>query len=167
MSSYSTLVGRTFEASLLTIEGGVFGVKATSDDTRLGGEDFDNRVVTHFENDFKQKHKKDLSTNPRVLRRLRTACERAKRTFSLANRTSIEIDSLFEDIGYFSSLTRAKFEELSMDLFLKTLEPLKKCLRDSRIPKSNMKDIVLVAALLACRKSGASSLAFLLAKSCA
>lgn len=138
------LGGGTFDVSLLTIEDGIFEVKATAGDTHLGGEDFDNRVVSHFVNEFKRKHKKDVSTNARSLRRLRTACERAKRTLSSATQTTIEIDSLFEGIDYYSSITRAKFEELCMDLFRGTLEPVEKTLRDSKIPKADVDDIVLV-----------------------
>ena len=111
------LGGGTFDVSLLTIEEGIFEVKATAGDTHLGGEDFDNRLVNHFVQEFKRKHKKDITGNPRAMRRLRTACERAKRTLSSSTQTSIEIDSLFEGIDFFSSITRARFEELCMDLF--------------------------------------------------
>merc|ERR1719158_1650818 len=90
------LGGGTFDVSLLTIDDGIFEVKATAGDTHLGGEDFDDRLVAHFTAEFKRKHKKDISGNPRALRRLRTACERAKRTLSAAHNTAIEIDSLFE-----------------------------------------------------------------------
>ncbi|KAK7043605.1 Hsp70 chaperone [Paramarasmius palmivorus] len=138
------LGGGTFDVSLLTIEEGIFEVKATAGDTHLGGEDFDNRLVNHFVQEFKRKHKKDLSTNPRALRRLRTACERAKRTLSSAAQTSIEIDSLFEGIDFYTSLTRARFEELCQDLFRSTLEPVEKVLRDSKIDKANVHEIVLV-----------------------
>ncbi|EJD02373.1 heat shock protein HSS1 [Fomitiporia mediterranea MF3/22] len=138
------LGGGTFDVSLLTIEEGIFEVKATAGDTHLGGEDFDNRLVNHFVQEFKRKHKKDLSTNARALRRLRTACERAKRTLSSAAQTTIEIDSLFEGIDFYTSLTRARFEELCNDLFRSTLEPVEKVLRDSKIDKSNVHEIVLV-----------------------
>jgi len=138
------LGGGTFDVSLLTIEEGIFEVKATAGDTHLGGEDFDNRLVNHFVQEFKRKNKKDLSSNPRALRRLRTACERAKRTLSSAAQTSIEIDSLFEGIDFYTSLTRARFEELCQDLFRGTLEPVEKVLRDSKIDKSAVHDIVLV-----------------------
>lgn len=138
------LGGGTFDVSLLTIEEGIFEVKATAGDTHLGGEDFDNRLVTHFTQEFKRKHKKDLSGNPRALRRLRTACERAKRTLSSAAQTTIEIDSLFEGIDFYTSLTRARFEELCQDLFRSTLEPVEKVLRDSKIDKSQVHEIVLV-----------------------
>ncbi|KAF9645117.1 heat shock cognate 70 [Thelephora ganbajun] len=138
------LGGGTFDVSLLTIEEGIFEVKATAGDTHLGGEDFDNRLVNHFVQEFKRKNKKDLSSNPRALRRLRTACERAKRTLSSAASTSIEIDSLFEGIDFYTSLTRARFEELCQDLFRSTLDPVEKVLRDSKIDKANVHEIVLV-----------------------
>ena len=138
------LGGGTFDVSLLTIEEGIFEVKATAGDTHLGGEDFDNRLVNHFVQEFKRKHKKDLSTNPRALRRLRTACERAKRTLSSSAQTSIEIDSLFEGIDFYTSITRARFEELCQDLFRSTLEPVEKVLRDSKIDKQSVDEIVLV-----------------------
>eukprot|EP00188_Purpureofilum_apyrenoidigerum_P006308 Plantae.Rhodophyta-Purpureofilum_apyrenoidigerum.ctg9550.p1 GENE.Plantae.Rhodophyta-Purpureofilum_apyrenoidigerum.ctg9550~~Plantae.Rhodophyta-Purpureofilum_apyrenoidigerum.ctg9550.p1 ORF type:complete len:639 (-),score=170.60 Plantae.Rhodophyta-Purpureofilum_apyrenoidigerum.ctg9550:121-2037(-) len=138
------LGGGTFDVSLLTIDEGIFEVKATAGDTHLGGEDFDNRLVMHFVKEFKRKHKKDTSENARSMRRLRTACERAKRTLSTATQTTIEIDSLFEGVDFYSSLTRAKFEELCVDLFKGTLDPVDKVLRDSQIPKSEVDDIVLV-----------------------
>merc|ERR1711970_749229 len=100
------LGGGTFDVSLLTIEEGIFEVKATAGDTHLGGEDFDQRLMNHFVQEFKRKHKKDITGNPRALRRLRTACERAKRTLSSSTQTSIEIDSLFEGVDFFSSITR-------------------------------------------------------------
>jgi heat shock protein 1/8 len=138
------LGGGTFDVSLLTIEEGIFEVKSTAGDTHLGGEDFDNRLVNHFVNEFKRKHKKDLTTNARALRRLRTACERAKRTLSSAAQTSIEIDSLFEGIDFYTSITRARFEELCQDLFRGTMEPVERVLRDAKIDKSSVHEIVLV-----------------------
>ncbi|KAK8262771.1 hypothetical protein V6Z12_D13G281700 [Gossypium hirsutum] len=138
------LGGGTFDVSLLTIEEGIFEVKATAGDTHLGGEDFDNRLVNHFVQEFKRKHKKDISTNARALRRLRTACERAKRTLSSTAQTTIEIDSLYEGIDFYSTITRARFEELNMDLFRKCMEPVEKCLRDSKIDKSQVDEVVLV-----------------------
>ncbi|KAH0003908.1 heat shock 70 kDa protein, partial [Aureobasidium melanogenum] len=138
------LGGGTFDVSLLTIEEGIFEVKSTAGDTHLGGEDFDNRLVNHFVNEFKRKHKKDLTTNPRALRRLRTACERAKRTLSSSAQTSLEIDSLFEGIDFYTSLTRARFEELCQDLFRGTMEPVERTLRDAKIDKSSVNEIVLV-----------------------
>jgi heat shock 70kDa protein 1/2/6/8 len=138
------LGGGTFDVSLLTIEDGIFEVKATAGDTHLGGEDFDNRLVNHFVQEFKRKYKKDISDNPRALRRLRTACERAKRTLSASTQTSLEIDSLYEGIDFYTSLTRARFEELCQDLFRSTMDPVEKVLRDSKIDKASVHDIVLV-----------------------
>ncbi|KAJ5928051.1 hypothetical protein N7454_004817 [Penicillium verhagenii] len=138
------LGGGTFDVSLLTIEEGIFEVKSTAGDTHLGGEDFDNRLVNHFVNEFKRKHKKDLTTNARALRRLRTACERAKRTLSSAAQTSIEIDSLFEGVDFYTSITRARFEELCQDLFRSTMEPVERVIRDAKIDKSSVHEIVLV-----------------------
>jgi L1 cell adhesion molecule like protein len=138
------LGGGTFDVSLLTIEEGIFEVKATAGDTHLGGEDFDNRMVTHFVSEFKRKFKKDMSTNPRAIRRLRTACERAKRTLSSSAQASIEIDSLFEGIDFYSSVTRARFEELNMDLFRGTMDPVEKVLRDSKLSKGQIHEVVLV-----------------------
>jgi len=138
------LGGGTFDVSLLTIEDGIFEVKATAGDTHLGGEDFDNRLVNHFAQEFKRKYKKDISTNPRSLRRLRTACERAKRTLSSSTQTSIEIDSLFEGIDFYTSITRARFEELNSDLFRNVIEPVEKVLNDAKLDKSSVHEIVLV-----------------------
>jgi len=138
------LGGGTFDVSLLTIEEGIFEVKATAGDTHLGGEDFDNRLVQHFVQEFKRKNKKDITGNKRALRRLRTACERAKRTLSSTAQTSIEIDSLFEGVDFYSSITRARFEEMNMDLFRKCMEPVEKCLRDSKMDNATVHEIVLV-----------------------
>jgi len=138
------LGGGTFDVSILSIEDGIFEVKSTAGDTHLGGEDFDNRMVDHFVNEFKRKHKKDLTGNKRSLRRLRTACERAKRTLSASAQASIEIDSLFEGIDFYTSITRARFEELCSDLFKGTLDPVEKALRDAKLDKSSIHDIVLV-----------------------
>ncbi|XP_054153414.1 heat shock cognate 71 kDa protein-like [Oppia nitens] len=138
------LGGGTFDVSILTIDDGIFEVKSTAGDTHLGGEDFDNRMVNHFVQEFKRKHKKDLSVNKRSLRRLRTACERSKRTLSSSTQSSIEIDSLFEGIDFYSTITRARFEELNADLFRGTLDPVEKALRDAKLDKSQIQDIVLV-----------------------
>jgi len=138
------LGGGTFDVSILTIEDGIFEVKSTAGDTHLGGEDFDNRMVTHFVQEFKRKYKKDLTTNKRALRRLRTSCERAKRTLSSSTQASIEIDSLFDGIDFYTSITRARFEELNADLFRGTLEPVEKSLRDAKMDKAQVHDIVLV-----------------------
>jgi len=138
------LGGGTFDVSLLSIDDGIFEVKATAGDTHLGGEDFDNRLVNHFVQEFKRKYKKDLSVNPRSLRRLRTACERAKRTLSSSTQTSIEIDSLYEGIDFYTSITRARFEEINSDLFRKVIEPVEKVLKDAKLDKSSIHEIVLV-----------------------
>ena len=139
------LGGGTFDVTLLTIDGGIFEVKATAGDTHLGGEDFDNRLVTHFVDEFKRKNKgKDLTTSQRALRRLRTACERAKRALSAAAQASVEIDSLFENVDFSSTITRARFEELCADLFKSTLQPVERVLADSKIDKRTVHDVVLV-----------------------
>nr|XP_043635164.1 heat shock cognate 70 kDa protein 2-like [Erigeron canadensis] len=138
------LGGGTFDVSLLTIEEGIFEVIATAGNTHLGGEDFDNRMVNHFVQEFKRKNKKDLTGNPKALRRLRTACERAKRTLSSTIQTAIELDSLFEGIDFYSSISRSQFEELNIDLFSKCMEPVEKCLRDANMDKSTINDVVLV-----------------------
>ncbi|CAL1128437.1 unnamed protein product, partial [Cladocopium goreaui] len=137
--------GGTFDVSLLTIEDGIFEVKATAGDTHLGGEDFDNRVVDFCMQDFKRKNRgKDMAGNQRAIRRLRTQCERAKRTLSSSTQATIEIDSLFEGIDYSCSLSRARFEELCMDYFRNSMGPVEKCLKDSGIDKKSVHDVVLV-----------------------
>jgi len=137
--------GGTFDVSLLTIEDGIFEVKATAGDTHLGGEDFDSRVVDFCMQDFKRKNRgKDLAGNNRAIRRLRTQCERAKRTLSSSAQATIEIDSLFEGIDYSCTLSRARFEELCMDFFRNSMGPVEKCLRDSGIDKRNVHEIVMV-----------------------
>ncbi|CAL1297040.1 unnamed protein product [Larinioides sclopetarius] len=139
------LGGGTFDVSILTIdEGSLFEVRSTAGDTHLGGEDFDNRMVNHFIEEFKRKHRKDIRSNPRAVRRLRTACERAKRTLSSSSEASIEIDALFEGIDFYSKITRARFEELCMDLFRSTLEPVERALKDAKLDKSSIHDVVLV-----------------------
>jgi L1 cell adhesion molecule like protein len=138
------LGGGTFDVSILSIDDGVFEVKSTAGDTHLGGEDFDNRMVEHFIKEFQRKHKKDIRGNKRALRRLRTACERAKRTLSASAQANIEIDSLFEGIHFYTSITRARFEELCADLFRGTLDPVEKTLRDAKMDKSSIDEVVLV-----------------------
>ncbi|NP_001098385.1 heat shock protein 70 isoform X1 [Oryzias latipes] len=138
------LGGGTFDVSILTIEDGIFEVKATAGDTHLGGEDFDNRMVNHFITEFKRKFKKEITNNKRAVRRLRTACERAKRTLSSSTQASIEIDSLYEGTDFYTSITRARFEELNADLFRGTIEPVEKALRDAKMDKSQIHDVVLV-----------------------
>merc|ERR1711993_68053 len=138
------LGGGTFDVSILSIDDGIFEVKATAGDTHLGGEDFDNRLVDHFVKEFLRKHKKDISKNKRALRRLRTACERAKRTLSSSTQAAIEIDSLFEGVDFYTSITRARFEELCSDLFRGTLDPVESALRDAKMGKNEIHEIVLV-----------------------
>ncbi|EIE19893.1 heat shock protein 70 [Coccomyxa subellipsoidea C-169] len=138
------LGGGTFDVSLLTIDEGIFEVKATAGDTHLGGEDFDNRLSQFCINEFRRKHKKDPSASPRAVRRLQTACERAKRTLSASTQTSIEIDSLYEGIDFYTTITRARFEELNMDLFRRCMEPVEKVLRDAKMDKGSIHDVVLV-----------------------
>jgi len=138
------LGGGTFDVSLLNIQGGVFTVKATAGDTHLGGQDFDTALLDHFKKEFQRKTKKDLSGDARALRRLRTACERAKRTLSSATSTSVEIDSLFEGEDFQSTITRARFEELNSKTFTGTLQPVEQVLKDSAIDKSKVDEIVLV-----------------------
>merc|ERR1719482_229065 len=138
------LGGGTFDVSLLTIEEGIFEVKSTAGDTHLGGEDFDNRMVDFFLQEFKRRHRKDMSKNQRALRRLRTACERAKRTLSSSTQAHIEIDSLFDGIDFNSTITRARFEDLCMDYFKKCMSPVEKVLRDAKISKGDVHEVVLV-----------------------
>ncbi|XP_041959386.1 heat shock 70 kDa protein-like [Alosa sapidissima] len=138
------LGGVYLNVSILTIEDGFFEVKATAGDTHLGGEDFDNRMVNHFMEEFKRKFKKDISQNKRALRRLCRACEMAKKTLSSSSQAGIEIDSLYEGIDFYTSITRARFEEMNSDLFRGTLEPVEKALRDAKLDKSQIHDIVLV-----------------------
>ncbi|XP_055868483.1 heat shock protein 70 B2-like [Biomphalaria glabrata] len=139
------LGGGTFDVSILTIdEGSMFEVKATAGDTHLGGEDFDNRMVAHFVQEFKRKHNKDMSNNARAIRRLRTACERAKRTLSSSSEASIEIDSLFDGVDFYTKITRARFEELCGDLFRSTLVPVESALRDAKLDKGKIDEVVLV-----------------------
>ena len=136
--------GGTHDVSLLSIEDGIFEVKATAGDSHLGGEDFDNVLVEHFCQEFKRKHKKDIRSNPRAIRRLRSSCERAKRSLSSSTQASIEIDSLFDGIDFMTSITRARFEELCADIFKKTMEPVEKVILDSKISKNNVDDVILV-----------------------
>ena len=139
------LGGGTFDVSVLSIsDGSVFEVKSTAGDTHLGGEDFDNRMVDYFVAEFKRKYKRDISKNQRALRRLRTACERAKRILSSSTEANVEIDALFEGIDFYSKITRARFEELCMDLFRSCLDPVEKALRDSRLDKHRIHEVVLV-----------------------
>ncbi|XWV26258.1 HSP70-like protein [Tupanvirus soda lake] len=139
-----TIIMGTHDVTLLSLEDGLFQVRATAGDSHLGGEDFDNRLVNWCVEDFKRKYKSDISTNAKALRRLRTACERAKRTLSAAAQTTIEVDSLFDGKDYNVNMTRARFEELCSDLFRKTIEPVDKVLLDAKLDKSKVNEIVLV-----------------------
>ena len=139
----TTNVG-TFDVSILTIEDAIFEVKATAGDTHLGGEDFDSRMVEYFMEEFKRKHRKDISDSKKSVRRLRTACENAKRILSSSTVATIEIDSLYEGIDFNSTITRAKFENICEDLFRKTMDPVEQVLRDSKLSKSEIHEVVLV-----------------------
>ena len=138
------LGGGTFDVSLLSIDDGIFEVKATAGDTHLGGEDFDNILMKYFIDEFKRKHKADISENKRSLRRLKTACERAKRTLSSSATASVELESLYEGIDFFTSISKARFESLCMNLFQKCINPVSRVLQDAGISKSNVHEIVLV-----------------------
>jgi L1 cell adhesion molecule like protein len=138
------LGGGTFDVSLLCVSLGVFEVKATGGDTHLGGEDFDNDLVNYCIKDIQKKHKKDISKIPRAIRRLKTACEKAKRALSSGHQTTVEVDALFDGVDYNTVLTRARFEEICGHWFQKTLEPVRKVLEDSKISKSQIDEIVLV-----------------------
>ncbi|KAB1223372.1 Heat shock cognate 70 kDa protein 2 [Morella rubra] len=137
------LGGGTLDVSLLTVEDGIFEVKATAGNTHLGGEDFDRRMVKHFVKAFKEKHKKDI-TGGKALRKLWNACERARRTLSSNTRTTIQIDSLYDGTDFSSNITQARFEKLNMDLFRKCMGPVKKCLGDAKMDKNSVHDVVLV-----------------------
>ncbi len=134
----------THDVSILNIDDGVFEVKATAGNTHLGGEDVDNVLVTHFTNEFNRKYKVDMTTSAKAMRRLKTACESAKRTLSNANVANLEIDSLFEGNDFSATLTRAKFENLCGDIFQRTMEPVEQVLKDSKLSKSEIDEIVLV-----------------------
>jgi len=139
------LGGGTFDVSVLQIdEGSIFEVKSTAGDTHLGGEDFDNRLVSHLAEEFKRKFKKNVLANPRALRRLRTAAERAKRTLSSSSEAVIEIDALMDGIDFYTRVSRARFEELCADLFRSTLIPVEKALADAKMDKGDIHDVVLV-----------------------
>jgi heat shock protein 1/8 len=138
------LGGGTCSVSLLSIEEGVLQVKAVAGNNHLGGEDFDNRLVNHFVQEFKNKFNKDLTSNIRALCRLREQCERAKRILSASTQAFIGIDSLFEEIDFYTTLTREKFEELNQDLFQSIMEPIDKVFQDSKIQKGYVYEIVLV-----------------------
>lgn len=136
--------GGTHDVSLLTIDSGVYEVLATDGDTHLGGEDFDNKLVKLCVEEFKKKTKLDISGNPRALRRLRTQCEKAKRALSSSTVVTIEVEALYEGKDFNYQLTRAKFNDLCSDLFNRTLDPVDKVLREAKLDKSKIDEIVLV-----------------------
>ncbi|PAN45430.1 hypothetical protein PAHAL_9G118200 [Panicum hallii] len=138
------LGGGTFDVSVLSLDRGVFEVLATSGDTHLGGEDFDQRVMDHFIRLIRRKHGRDISKDGRALGKLRRECERAKRALSSQHQVRVEIESLFDGVDFSEPLTRAKFEELNMDLFKKTLGPVKKAIADAKLKKTDIDEIVLV-----------------------
>ncbi|PYZ99370.1 molecular chaperone DnaK [Gammaproteobacteria bacterium 2W06] len=138
------LGGGTFDVSLLTIDSGVFEVVATNGDTHLGGEDFDQRVMDHFIKLYKKKKGKDIRKDNRAVQKLRREVEKAKRSLSSSHQVRIEIESFFEGDDFSETLTRAKFEELNMDLFRSTMKPVQKVLEDSDLQKKEIDEIVLV-----------------------
>ncbi len=138
------LGGGTFDVSLLSIDDGVFEVKSTAGDTHLGGEDFDNVLMKYFIDEFKRKYKADISYNKKSMRRLKTACERAKRTLSSSNTASLEIEALYDGIDFFTNITKARFESLCMNLFQKCIQPVTQVLQDAGVSKSGVHEIVLV-----------------------
>jgi L1 cell adhesion molecule like protein len=138
------LGGGTMDVSIISIHRGVFTVKATSGDTHLGGQDLNGRMVEHFVQDFLKRHKSDIRSNPRALMRLRTACERAKRILSTTVQAKFEIDSLHDGIDFYGTITRARFEELNMDLFHKCIQHVEKCIQDAKMDKLQIHDVVLV-----------------------
>ncbi|KAK4405065.1 Luminal-binding protein 5 [Sesamum angolense] len=138
------LGGGTFDVSVLSIDNGVFEVLATSGDTHLGGEDFDHRVMDYFVKLIKRKYGKDISKDKRALGKLRKECERAKRALSSQHQVRVEIESLFDGVDFSEPLTRARFEELNLDLFKKTMGPVKRALEDGNLKKSEIHEIVLV-----------------------
>ncbi|ODV62547.1 Hsp70 family ATPase SSB2 [Ascoidea rubescens DSM 1968] len=138
------LGGGTFDVSLLQIAGGVFTVKATAGDTHLGGQDFDTNLLDYFQKDFKKKTGLDISKDSRALRRLRTACERAKRTLSSVAQTTVEVDSLFDGEDFSANITRARFEDINSVLFKSTIDPVSQVLKDAKVQKSEVDEIVLV-----------------------
>jgi L1 cell adhesion molecule like protein len=161
------LGGGTFDVSILTIKDDVFQVKATAGNTHLGGEDFDNNMLNYFVQEFKRKNKVDISGNSKALRRLRTACERAKRSLSFLVVATIELDLLFEGIDFSSSITRAKFEEMNMGLFNECIKTVESCLTDAKMDKSRVDDVVLVGGSSRIPKVQQLLQDFLTGRSCA
>uniref|UniRef100_A0A8D0G7X8 Heat shock protein 70 kDa n=1 Tax=Sphenodon punctatus TaxID=8508 RepID=A0A8D0G7X8_SPHPU len=138
------LGGGTFDISILTVDDGIFEVKATAGNTHLGGEDFNNRLMDHLTDEFKRKHKEDISQDKKAMQRLRSACEEVKRTLSSTTITSVSIDSLYKGVDFYTTITRARFEDLCSDLFRATLKPLERALRDADMNEDQIHDIVLI-----------------------
>lgn len=138
------LGGGTYDVTVMSIDDGIFEVIATAGDLRLGGEDLDNKLVEHFMNEFKRKHKKDLSDSPKAIKRLKAACERAKRTLSTSATATIEVDSLYDGIDFQGSITRSRFEELNADFFKKALDCVERAMHDAKLSKSQIDEVVLV-----------------------
>jgi len=138
------LGGGTFDVTLLTIDNGVFEVRATSGDTHLGGEDFDQRLMDYFISVFKRKSGLDMSKNQRAIQRLRKQCENAKRTLSTQTQATVDIEALFEGVDFSCAITRAKFEEINADLFRRTLQPVTQVLKDAGMSKGEVDEVVLV-----------------------
>jgi len=143
-SQYDNKALGTHDVSLISIDDGVFEVKATGGDVNLGGEDFDNILVDYCTKEFEKKHKVSLKNNDRALRRLRNACEGAKRTLSTATKATVEVDSLAEGFDFNTVITRAKFENLCDAIFRRTIEPLEQVLRDAKMSKSDIHEVVMV-----------------------
>lgn len=134
----------TFDVSVLSLDDGIFEVKSTCGDTTLGGADFDNTLTNYFIEEFKRKYKKDISGNERAIKRLRSACERAKRTLSSSSQASLEIDSLYEGVDFYTSITRARFESLCDHYFKSTMNQVEQALRDAKLSKGDIHEVVLV-----------------------
>ncbi|CAI4219947.1 unnamed protein product [Parascedosporium putredinis] len=138
------LGGGTFDVSLLSIDEGVFEVLATAGDTHLGGEDFDQRVINYFAKSFNKKHSVDITKNPKTMGKLKREAEKLKRSLSSQMSARIEIEAFFDGVDFSETMTRAKFEELNMDLFKKTLKPVEQVIKDAKVKKEDIDDIVLV-----------------------
>ncbi|XP_061999495.1 heat shock cognate 70 kDa protein-like [Rosa rugosa] len=136
--------GGTLDVSLLTISGGIFQVNATAGDSHLGGEDIDSQMVKHCVEHFKRKHNLDIDGNPKALGKLKSACEKAKRRLSFSFSTDVEIDCLYQNTDFYITFTRAKFEEINKDFFNQCMVPVEKCLKDAKMDKGSVDDVVLV-----------------------
>jgi len=138
------LGGGTFDCTVLSIDDGIFEVKSTGGDAHLGGEDFDNRLVKHFVEEFKRKNKKDPTVNKKSMRRLQTSCEKLKRNLSSGNQGQLEIESFFEGIDFTATLTRARFDEMCSDIFNKTISTVEIVLSESKLSKGEIHEVILV-----------------------